>query len=130
MLAIVVELSDTCTRLVISGFTARNERDTMETKRASKVTESGRVAIKCKYLPVTNHRGSRIAIQRYEPNASTRDPLRMVISWDYALGIGENYAEAVRQYVEKANWGGLWFTSTCPDGAVAVCSTNWDGLQD
>ena len=29
MLAIVVEVSDACIRLVISGFTARNERDIM-----------------------------------------------------------------------------------------------------
>jgi len=101
----------------------------VETKKQSKVTESGKVAIKCKYLGATNTLGSRITVQRYEGGAWGKDPMRLVISWDYALSIGENYAEAVRQYVERANWGGVWFTSTCTDGAVAVCSTNWDHMQ-
>ncbi len=93
----------------------------METKKACKVSESYRVALRCKYLGATDHRGSRISIQRYESNTHGKDPNRLIISWDYALNIGENYAEAVRQYVEKANWGGQWVTSTITDGAVAVC---------
>ncbi len=93
----------------------------METKKACKVSESYRVALRCKYLGPTDHRGSRISIQRYESNTHGKDPNRLMISWDYALNIGENYAEAVRQYVEKANWGGQWVTSTITDGAVAVC---------
>ena len=100
----------------------------METKKVSKVTESGRVAIKCKYLPTTNHRGTRISVQRYESTVHGKDPQRIIVSWDYALDATDNYAEAVRQYVERANWGGHWFTSTITDGAVAVCSNNFDGI--
>jgi hypothetical protein len=98
----------------------------METVKVFKVQESGRVAIKCKFL--ASAKGRRIVVQRYESGAWGRDPLRLVISWNDALEIGENYAEAVRQYVERANWGGHWFTATCTDGAVAVCSTNFDGV--
>jgi hypothetical protein len=93
----------------------------MEAKKACKVSESYRVALRCKYLRPTDHRGSRISIQRYESNTHGKDPNRLTISWDYALNIGENYAEAVRQYVEKANWGGHWVVSTITDGAVGVC---------
>ena len=93
----------------------------METKLESKVSESGRVALRCKYLGATNTLGSRISVQRYEGNVWGKDPLRLTISWDYTLDIGANYAEAVRQYVERANWGGHWLTSTCTDGAVALC---------
>jgi len=93
----------------------------METKKLCKVDESQRVTVKCKYLGPTNHLGSRISVQRYEGSTFGKDPNRLTISWDYALNIGENYAEAVRQYVEKANWGGHWVVSTITDGAVAVC---------
>jgi hypothetical protein len=93
----------------------------METKKTCNVSESHRVAVRCKYLGPTNHLGSRISVQRYEGATWGKDPNRLIISWDYALNIGENYAEAVRQYVEKANWGGQWVTSNITDGAVAVC---------
>ena len=93
----------------------------METKKTCNVNESHRVAVRCKYLGPTNHLGSRISVQRYEGATWGKDPNRLIISWDYALNIGENYAEAVRQYVEKANWGGQWVTSNITDGAVAVC---------
>ena len=83
----------------------------MEAKKACKVSESHRVAVRCKYLGPTNHLGSRISVQRYEGATWGKDPNRLIVSWDYALNIGENYAEAVRQYVEKANWGGQWATS-------------------
>ena len=34
---------------------------------------------------------------------------------------GENYAAAVREYVDRAGWSGEWLLSTCDGGAVAVC---------
>jgi hypothetical protein len=89
----------------------------METmQELNKTTTSGRVAIRCKYLGPTNHRGTRISVQRYEGN----DPQRIVMSWDYSLEPADNYALAVKLYLCKANWHGHWITSTVPDGAVAV----------
>ena len=85
------------------------------------VQESHRVTIRCKYLPVTNCRGSRISVSRYESSVHGRDPQRLVVSWDYALDPTENYTEAVRKYLASAQWGGQWVTSTVTDGAVAVC---------
>ena len=98
----------------------------METQHTptAEVVESYRVTIRCKYLSPTNHRGSRISVQRWDSPAWGKDPNRLVIGWDYSMNPGENYAEAVRQYVARAEWQGPWITSTTPDGAVAV----WGGI--
>jgi hypothetical protein len=84
------------------------------------VVESYRVAIKCKFLRVTNHRGARIAVQRGDGDP---DPNRLVIPWDDALSVSENYAEAVRLYTTKMGWEGKWHVATTSPGAVAV----WGG---
>jgi hypothetical protein len=51
------------------------------------------------------------------------------VAWDYSLGTSENYREAVRQYVERAEWVGEWITSTITDGAVAVWAGYVEDLQ-
>jgi hypothetical protein len=84
----------------------------METQAREKVVrESNRATIRCKY----SGNGARITVSRYESN-----------TWGHSLNTGENYREAVRQYVERADWDGVWITSTITDGAVAV----WAGYAE
>jgi hypothetical protein len=85
------------------------------------ISESYRVTLRAKYLPVTNHRGSRIKVCRYEGSTYGRDPHAVTVSWDYSLGLGENYAAAFNEYLTRANWGGQWVSSMIDSGAVAVC---------
>jgi hypothetical protein len=85
------------------------------------VSESYRVTLRAKYLPVTNHRGSRIKVSRYEANTYGRDPQTVTVSWDYSLDTGANYAAAIAEYVRRANWGGDWVSSMIDGGAVGVC---------
>jgi hypothetical protein len=68
-------------------------------------------------------------VSRYESNTWGKDPNRITVAWDYSLGTGENYREAVRQYVERAEWVGEWITSTITDGAVAVWAGYVEDLQ-
>jgi hypothetical protein len=85
------------------------------------VSESYRVTLRAKYLPVTNHRGSRIKVSRYENSIHGRDPQTVTVSWDYSLDTGANYAAAIAEYVRRANWGGKWVSSMIDGGAVGVC---------
>ena len=85
------------------------------------VSESYRVTLRAKYLPVTNHRGSRIKVSRYENSIHGRDPQTVTVSWDYSLDTGANYAAAIAEYVRRANWGGQWVSSMIDGGAVGVC---------
>ncbi len=91
------------------------------------VQSSHRVTVKAKYLGATDHRGSRISVQRYENTTNGKDPNRIIVSWDYALELGENYAQAIKVYLDRSAWGGRWVVSTITDGAVAVCvdATEW-----
>jgi hypothetical protein len=84
--------------------------------------ESGRVALLCKYLPVTNHRGSRITVKRWDSPTYGKDPHKLTVSWDYSLNVTDNYLRAVQEYLNRANWRGLWVTSLTDCGAVAVFS--------
>lgn len=96
----------------------------MNTKQEVKpctVTETWKTAVRCKYYGPTNHRGSRIRVGRFDSANWGKDPNAITVDWDYALNIGENYAEAVRQYVDGLGWSGEWLLSTCDGGAVAVC---------
>lgn len=90
------------------------------------VSESWRVAIRCKYHGPTNTRGSRITVARFESSVHGKDPNRITVGWDYSLNTGENYAAAVAEYVTRAEWGGHWRVATVTDGAVAV----WVGHLD
>ena len=85
------------------------------------VANSYRVTVRAKYLPVTNHRGSRISVARFENSIHGRDTFRVVVSWDYSLDIADNYRAAIRHYLTGTNWGGEWVVSMVTDGAVAVC---------
>lgn len=93
------------------------------TGRTALAQESGRVSLVCKYLPVTTHRGSRITVQRNDSPAYGKDPHKVTVSWDYALGITENYTKAVQAYLDGAHWRGIWKVATTHNGAVAVFVT-------
>jgi len=94
-------------------------------ERQTAVRESNRATLRCKY----SANGGRITVSRYESNTWGKDPNRITVAWDYSLGTGENYREAVRQYVERAEWVGEWITSTITDGAVAVWAGYVEDLQ-
>lgn len=83
----------------------------------NKVSQSHRATLRCKYLG----NSGRISVARYEAPTFGQDPNRIMVAWNYALNPSENYAEAVRQYVKRADWSGHWVVSTITDGAVAVC---------
>jgi len=89
-------------------------------ERTALAQESGRVSLICKYLPVTNHRGSRITVQRNELPAYGKDPKKITVQWDYSLNTTENYAQAVQTYLDGAKWRGIWKVATTHNGAVAV----------
>ncbi len=79
-------------------------------------TLSHRVTIRAKYLPVTNHRGSRIVVTRDENHPARR----LTVGWDYALDIQENYQAAIRAYLVEMGWGGHWVVSMTSNGAVGI----------
>jgi hypothetical protein len=54
--------------------------------------------------------------------------MRLVVSWDYALDVANNYAQAFSQYVARQNWGGSWVIGSTDSGYVAVCDDpQWAG---
>lgn len=97
--------------------------NTEQNPRYAVAQESGRVSLICKYLPVTNTRGSRITVQRNDSPAYGKDPHKVTVIWDYALGITENYTQAVQAYLDNAHWRGVWKVATTHNGAVAVFVT-------
>ena len=107
-------------------FQVNPEGDNMTTsattwsERTALAQESGRVSLICKYLPVTNHRGTRITVQRNDSPTYGKDPHKITVSWNYALGISGNYEEAVQTYLDGAKWRGIWKVATTHNGAVAV----------
>ena len=97
----------------------------IEPIKICQVRQTYRVSLVANYLPVTNHRGSRIVVSRADGG---RDPLRLVVSWDYSLDVGDNYAAAFNQYLARQNWGGSWTIGASIDGYVAVCDDpQWAG---
>lgn len=93
-------------------------KDTLEPVRACDVKLTHRVSLVARFLPVTNHRGSRITVCRADGG---RDPMRLIVGWDHSLNIDENYAQAFRQYLARQNWGGSWVIGSTTNGYVAVC---------
>ena len=79
------------------------------------VAESGRVAIIATFHPATGDINSRITVRRADGGGK-----RITVGWDYSKEIGENYAEAVRRYVELMEWGGRWTVGATRNGAVAT----------
>ena len=97
----------------------------VEPVKVCQIRQTYRVSLVAKYLPPTNWRGSRVAVCRADGG---RDPLRLVVSWDYSLGNGENYAAAFSQYIARQNWGGSWIMGSTERGYVAVCEDpQWAG---
>lgn len=91
----------------------------MTTTTTGTVTHSQRVAIKTKYLPVTNHRGSRIKVGRID----ARPGETLIVDWDYALDTADNHAKAVELYLHKMGWGGTYVIGAGVEGYFAV----WTG---
>ena len=91
----------------------------METKAHSwatvRVERSYRTAIRAKWLPNTN----RISVSRLDGHE------RILVDWDSNLDVGENYANAIQQFVERMDWSGVWIVGSTDDGAVAV----WKGHE-
>lgn len=82
------------------------------------VGKSYRVIIRAKYLPPTNHRGSRITVTH---GSGTR----LIVQWDYSLDLADNYAQAIQKYLDKMGWDGHWIIGHAGTGYVAV----WAGNQ-
>jgi hypothetical protein len=95
-----------------------NTKKQLEPVKAHQMRQTYRVSLSAKYLPATNHRSSRIAVRRAEIG---RDPMRLVVSWDHSLDVGDNYAAAFNQYLTRQNWGGSWTIGASVGGYVAVC---------
>lgn len=93
----------------------------LEPVQVCTVTQSYKVSIGAKYLPVTNHRGSRIVVRRLDGG---RDEMQLTVGWDYSLGISDNYAQAINAYLVRQNWGGSWVIGSTDNGYVAVCSSH------
>ena len=53
-------------------------------------------AITTRYLPPTNHKGSRIVAE-----CAAR---RMYVAWDYALNVDDNHAAACRALAAASQW--------------------------
>lgn len=98
-------------------------KDRLEPVKVCEISQTHRVSLVARFLPVTNHRGSRIVVSRADGG---RDPMRLIVSWDHSLNIDENYAQAFGQYVDRQNWGGEWVIGSTSNGYVAVCADpNW-----
>jgi len=97
----------------------------LELVKVCQIRQTYRVSLSAKYLPPTNHRGSRIVVCRADGG---RDPMRLVVSWDYSLDVADNYAQAFAQYNARQNWGGSWVIGSTDSGYVAVCDDpQWAG---
>lgn len=56
-------------------------------ERTALAQESGRVSLICKYLPVTNHRGTRITVQTYLDNAKWRGIWKVATTHNGAVAV-------------------------------------------
>lgn len=85
----------------------------------------GIVAIVARYVGPTNTKGSRIHVHRADESWQA-DTYRHVHHWDYALDTGEQYAQAVAEYVDKRaaagnkSWRGRWVIAGGQDTYYAV----------
>lgn len=88
---------------------------TTETTTQPTVVRSHRTAIRAKWLP----KSERISVSRLDGYE------RIYVKWDENLDVGENYANAIQQYVTEMDWTGVWVTGSTDDGAIAV----WKGHE-
>ncbi len=77
------------------------------------VERSHRSAIRAKRMP----NGDRISVSRQDGHC------RIFIPWDSNLSIGENWANAIQQFLDVWEWSGVWVIGGADDSAVAV----WKG---
>lgn len=82
---------------------------TMETRM------SGYAAISCKFLPPTNHEGTRIRVSK----ASCKR-LIQTYPWDYELGTAENYEQAAKFFATCMGWSGNMVGAFVKTGAVFI----------
>lgn len=71
-------------------------------------------AIKVKFLPVTDSRGSRV-------KASAEGAVSRTLSYDHGLDADKNANEAARALIADAGWFGLWARGKLRDCWVFVC---------
>lgn len=64
-------------------------------------------AIITKFLPATNHRGSRLKVTAYAGS--------ITIPWDHALDVYENHNRAAKAFAIKFKWFGCWYVGSMPD---------------
>jgi hypothetical protein len=88
----------------------------VEPVRVCQVRQTHRVSLRGNYS-APNGRG-RITVSRADGG---RDPMRLVVSWNHALDVADNYAQAFNQYLARQNWGGSWVIGSTTHGYVAVC---------
>ncbi len=93
-------------------------KDMLEPINVCQVLQTHRASLVGKYLPPTNQRGSRIVVSRADGG---RDPMRLVVSWDYELNLPDNYVKAFNEYLARQGWGGSWVIGSTTNGYVAVC---------
>lgn len=67
-----------------------------------------RQAIVTKYLPPTDHHGSRVV--------ATAQAGRATIPWDYALDPAGNHEAAAQAFRDVKGWTGDWIGGALPDG--------------
>ncbi len=75
-----------------------------------------RQAIETRYAGPTNHRGARVIVRAQAG--------RLTVSWDHALNVDENHAQAAKAFAERWGWAGRWIGGGSADGRgnVFVCS--------
>ena len=76
-------------------------------------------AIQTKFIPCTNHRGSRVK--------AWCEAKSLTVYWDHALDVDGNHNSAARQLIKLLGWEGhgLWFGGELPrpsSGYVFVCN--------
>ena len=65
------------------------------------------ISITTKYLPATNHRGSRIKAYRADHDAGDTT---ITVPYDHELDLGKNHRIAAQTLASKLDWRGTWFT--------------------
>jgi len=78
-------------------------------------------AIETKYVPATNHKGSRVI-------ARSSSGQRVTLDWDHAKNSEGNHLAAARALAEKFDWFGTWVSggSLSGKGEVFVCISDYD----
>jgi hypothetical protein len=85
-----------------------------ESVRACQVLQTHRVSLRANYSAPNG--GGRITVSRGEGGGQ-----RLTVGWDHSLDIGENYARAFSEFINRMNWGGSWVIGNGARGYVAVC---------